>query len=87
MLDNVTKDEEKVLIQKLVHDLLNDQRTNAWEKEFLVSINDQLLVRDLSEKQLSVLNKIKKKYKNSTQRKVAGSQHKIAKSGNFVELN
>ncbi len=61
MLENVTKEEEKVLVQKVVHDLLNDPRPNAWEKEFLTSINDQLLVRDLSEKQLSVLNKIKQK--------------------------
>ena len=61
MLENVTKEEEKVLIQKVVYDLLNDPRPNVWEKEFLASINDQLLVRDLSEKQLSVLNKIRQK--------------------------
>lgn len=67
MLENVTKEEEKVLIQKVVYDLLNDPRPNAWEKEFLASINDQLLVRDLSEKQLSVLDKIKQKCKNPGQ--------------------
>ena len=59
MIDNVSKEEKKVLLQKVVRDLLNDPRPNAWEKEFLASINDQLLARDLSEKQLSILNKIK----------------------------
>ena len=58
------KEEEKVLNQKLVNNLLNDRRLNAWEKEFLASIKDQILVRDLSEKQLSVLNKVKQKYSN-----------------------
>lgn len=67
MIDNVSKEEEKVLLQKGVHNLLNDPRPNAWEKEFLVSINDQLLVRDLSEKQLSILNKIRQKCKNPVQ--------------------
>ncbi len=64
MIDNVSKEEEKVLLQKVVHNLLNDPRTNAWEKEFLASVNDRLLVRDLSEKQLSILNKIRQKCKN-----------------------
>lgn len=62
MIGNITKEEGKVLIQKVVHGLLNDTRPNTWEKEFLSNINDQLPVRDLSEKQLSVLNKIKQKY-------------------------
>lgn len=53
MLENVTKEEEKVLLQKLVSDLVNDPAPNSWEKEFLANINDQLLVRDLSEKQLN----------------------------------
>ena len=62
MIDNVSKEEEKVLLQKVVHNLLSDPRPNAWEKEFLASISDHLLTRDLSEKQLNVLNKIKHKY-------------------------
>ena len=62
MIGNITEEEGKILIQKVVHDLLNDTRPNTWEKEFLYSINNQLPVRDLSEKQLSVLTKIKQKY-------------------------
>lgn len=63
MLENVTKEEEKILLQKLVRGMMNDPRPNAWEREFLVSIYDQLLARDLSEKQMNVLNTIKQKYK------------------------
>ncbi len=62
---DLKKEEEKVLIQKAVHNLMNDSGLNAWEKEFLASINDQLHSRDLSEKQIHVLNKIKQKYKIS----------------------
>jgi len=67
MIDNVSKEEKKVLLQKAVHNLLNDPRLNSWEKDFLVSINNQLLIRDLSEKQLSILNKIREKCKNRVQ--------------------
>ncbi len=49
------KEEEKVLLQKLVRNMLKDPRLNTWEKEFLTSINDQMLDRDLSEKQMSIL--------------------------------
>ncbi len=58
----LTKEEEKVLIQKLIKKLLNNPGLSPWEKEFLASINDQILFRDLSEKQLNVLNKLKRKY-------------------------
>ncbi len=61
MIDNVTKEEEKVLIKKHVHNLMKDPRPNAWEKEFLGNINDQLLVRDLSKKQMNILSIIKQK--------------------------
>lgn len=59
--DSISREEEKVLLQKRVRNLLNDPRLNAWEKNFLASINDQLLVRDLSEKQLGILNKIRQR--------------------------
>ncbi len=58
----LSREENKVLAQKLVRHLLKDARLNAWEKEFLSSISSQLLVKDLSEKQLNVLEKIKQKY-------------------------
>ncbi|MDI6722407.1 MAG: hypothetical protein QMD97_02515 [Candidatus Aenigmarchaeota archaeon] len=61
MLDNVTKEEEKVLLQSLVNDLINDSRLNEWEREFLASVNKQLVYKDLSERQLTTLNKIKQK--------------------------
>lgn len=64
MIDNVSKEEQKVLYQKTIRDLLNKKRLNEWEKNFLLSINDQLLVRDLSDKQLKTLNKIRHKCKN-----------------------
>ncbi|MBI2232962.1 MAG: hypothetical protein HYU56_03500 [Candidatus Aenigmarchaeota archaeon] len=62
MIDNVSKEEQKVLYQKVIRGLLKDRRLSTWEKEFLASINDQLLVRDLSKKQLSILNKIRQRY-------------------------
>ncbi|MDI6721192.1 MAG: hypothetical protein QMD85_02285, partial [Candidatus Aenigmarchaeota archaeon] len=51
----------KILLKKLVNDLMNDTRTNEWEREFLASISGQILDRDLSERQMAVLDKIKKK--------------------------
>ncbi len=66
MIDNVTKEEEKVLTQKLVQRLINDPRTNAWEKDFLASVSSHLLARGLSEKQLSVLRKMGRKYIQTT---------------------
>ncbi|MDI6721228.1 MAG: hypothetical protein QMD85_02465 [Candidatus Aenigmarchaeota archaeon] len=57
----MTKEEEKVLLQSLVNDLINDSRLNEWEREFLASVNKQLVYKDLSERQLTTLNKIKQK--------------------------
>ena len=65
MIDNINREEEKVLLQKVVYGMLNDPRLNVWEREFLASISDQLLARDLSEKQLGVLNKIRQKYRKA----------------------
>jgi len=60
----IKKEEEKVLLQNLINRLLKDTRTNAWVKDFLASIGDHIRVRDLSEKQMNILNKIKQKCKN-----------------------
>ncbi len=62
MIDRFSKEEEKVLLRKSVRALMSNPLLNAWEKDFLASIDAQLLSRDLSEKQLNALNKIKKKY-------------------------
>ncbi|MBS3053674.1 MAG: hypothetical protein J4469_04170 [Candidatus Aenigmarchaeota archaeon] len=62
MIDNVSKEEQKVLYQKVIRGLLKDRRLSTWEKEFLASINDQILLRDLSKKQLDTLNKIRQRY-------------------------
>lgn len=64
MIGNVSKEEQNVLLQKAVRGLLNDPRPDAWEKEFLASISGQLLVRELSEKQLAILNRIRQKCRN-----------------------
>ncbi len=61
------KEEEKVLLQKTVRSLLNDSRLNEWEKDFLASISSQLRARDMSDKQLNVLNRIKQKYAKAMQ--------------------
>lgn len=55
------KEEENVLMQKLIRNLLNDSRTNSWEKDFLASVSSQLIGRGLSQKQINILNKIKQK--------------------------
>lgn len=62
MLDNITKEERKVLLQKLINDLANRPDLTSWEKDFLASIKKHLVFRDLSDKQLNVINKLKKKY-------------------------
>lgn len=58
----IKKEEEKVLMQKLVKNLIHDSRLNLWEKEFIESINQQITSKDLTEKQLNILNKIRQKY-------------------------
>ncbi len=62
MTEKMKKEEEAVLIQKLVNNLINDSRLKPWEKEFLASIKQQTKSKDLTEKQLSVLNKMKQRY-------------------------
>lgn len=74
MTNGFTKEEEKVLLRKSVRSLMSNPLLNAWEKDFLASIDAQLLSKEqhadamrrhthyLSEKQLNVLNKIKRKY-------------------------
>lgn len=61
MIDNITKDERKVLLQKTIMKLMNDPRVNSWEKEFLSSIHEKILTTDLTEKQTNVLNRIRRK--------------------------
>ncbi len=54
-------EERKVLIKKLISECQNDPLLNQWEKEFLISVSNQIDNRDLSEKQNNILEKIKKK--------------------------
>ena len=61
-MSDLTKEEESVLMQKLVGKLASDPRLTDWEKEFLENIKQQIISRDLTGKQLAVLNKIKKRY-------------------------
>ena len=63
MIGNVSREEEIVLLQKAVNNLLNDTRLNAWEREFMASINARIPAGGLSEKQLRVLNRIRNKYR------------------------
>jgi hypothetical protein len=65
MIENINKEEKRVLLQKSIRGLLSDSRLNDWEKEFLSSISKQLAIRSLSEKQLHILNKIRRKCENS----------------------
>ena len=62
MQKTVPKKEEKVLLQKFINRALHDQRLTPWERDFLKSIEKQILNRDLTERQLAVLNRIKQKY-------------------------
>ena len=62
MHEKVTNEEEKVLLRKFVNRALNEPRLTSWEREFLTSIGKQIIVRDLSEKQINAINKIKQKY-------------------------
>lgn len=61
MLESITQDEQKVLLQNLIAELAANPKTNSWEKEFLASVSQQLIYRDLSEKQIAVINKMKQK--------------------------
>jgi archaellum biogenesis protein FlaJ (TadC family) len=62
MINNITKEEKNVLLKNLISRLANMDNLTEWEKSFLESVKKQLSFRDLSEKQINVLNKIKKKY-------------------------
>ena len=57
-----TKDEEKVLLLGIINKLVADQRVTVWEREFLESISKQMTSKDLTEKQMIVLSKIRQKY-------------------------
>jgi len=62
MIENITKDEKKVLLLNLISKLTNVPELTTWEKDFLESVKKQLSFRDLSDKQLNVINKMKEKY-------------------------
>ena len=62
MIEKMKKEEYAVLIRKLANNLINEPRLNPWEKEFVANITQQIVSKDLTEKQLNVLNKIKQKY-------------------------
>ena len=62
MTRELKKEEEKVLAKKHINNLINDPRLNQWEKDFLFSIKQKIITRDLTEKQMSILNKIRQKY-------------------------
>lgn len=52
-----SKEEEKVLLQKAIRNLLS-KPVNEWERKFLQSIEEQILNRDLSPKQMRILNEM-----------------------------
>jgi hypothetical protein len=61
-LENIKTEEKKVLTINLIDRMLETDKINSWEREFLESIKQQLNYRDdLSEKQRNTLEKIKKK--------------------------
>ena len=62
MSKEMKKEEEMVLQQNFVKRMINDPRLNSWERGFLISIEKQIPNRDLTEKQLNILNKMKEKY-------------------------
>ncbi len=64
-MNGFNKDEERVLLQNFIRRAIDDPRTTPWEKEFLVSINSNIAGgRELTDKQSTVLAKIKQKCRN-----------------------
>ena len=63
MIEGITKDEERILLGKAISNLINNNRINQWERDFLVSIKDQISKIELSGKQKSVLEEIRQKYR------------------------
>ncbi len=62
MIDNVTKEEKNVLLQKRINNLAKNPMLTLWEKEFLNSVSSQIRIRELSDKQLKIIDKINHKY-------------------------
>ena len=61
-LENIKPEEKKILRINLIDRILETNKINAWEREFLESIKRQLNYRDdLSEKQTNILERIKNK--------------------------
>ncbi len=46
MINEFSKEEEKVLLRKSVRALMSNPLLNAWEKDFLASIDAQLLSKE-----------------------------------------
>lgn len=61
MLENLSKEEKKVILKKLVNELINKNLTQ-WENDFLNSVKRQIKKKELTEKQIKVLEKLRKKY-------------------------
>jgi hypothetical protein len=62
MMDKMKKEEEAVLNQKHIERLLLKPEINQWEREFLESVKQQVAYRNLTDKQLNALDKIRQKY-------------------------
>jgi len=61
-LENIKPEEKKILRINLIDRILETNKINAWEREFLESIKRQLNYRDdLSEKQTNILERIRNK--------------------------
>lgn len=62
MLNNITREETRVLLQKMIGEIMNIPGISEWDMNFLSNIRHRLVSRDLTEKQANILNKIKRKY-------------------------
>ena len=61
MIKDLNKEERQLLLEKLIDKLLNKSLTK-WEQNFLKSVKKQIKQKNLTEKQISVLENLKKKY-------------------------
>ena len=61
-MQDITREEENVIIQGTIRRLRNDGRLNDWEMEFLDNVSERIQRVDLSAKQMGILNGLKNKY-------------------------